>query len=253
MPPTSQSRPDHPSSDTSFRTVRWPGSWATRVPRSATVLHHIAHVLGTVGIVAGPVLGGLGLAVALAVVIVRRRQHDRLARGARLVHVLAPPEVDPHGAVTVWTNLVALLRPAWRRVLAGQPHLGFELTASSGGLGIALWVPAIVPTGMVERAVEAAWPGARTETTEAFPPLPTDGARNRRRAAPRPARALSVAGRSRRRPAPTAARRPFRVGRRHRRLRADPGPTGDRQAHRPPEPCRGHEALGATPRAGWPG
>jgi hypothetical protein len=141
----------------------------------STVLHHIAHVLGTVGIVAGPVLACLGLAVTLGVVIVRRRQHDRMARGARLVHVLAPPDVDPHGAVTVWTNLVALLRPAWRRVLSGQPHLGFELTAGAGGLGIALWVPAIVPAGMVERAVEAAWPGARTETTEAFPPLPTGG------------------------------------------------------------------------------
>jgi hypothetical protein len=33
---------------------------------------------------------------------------------------------DPEGAATLWTNLVALLRPAWRRVLCGQPHLCFE-------------------------------------------------------------------------------------------------------------------------------
>ena len=53
--------------------------------------------------------------------------------GARLVRVLAPPDVDPQGAATLWTNLVALLRPAWRRLLGGQPHLGFELTAGTAG------------------------------------------------------------------------------------------------------------------------
>ena len=98
-----------------------------------------------------------------------------MGEGARLVRVLTPPEVDPQGAATLWTNLVALLRPAWRRVLGGQPHLGFELTASDGGLTIALWVPGQIPPGLVERAVEAAWPGARTETVPAVPPLSGPG------------------------------------------------------------------------------
>ena len=138
---------------------------------TSQVLHHIGHVLATFGIVAGRCW--------LARHWWWRWQWRSCGEGstngwrerARLVHVLAPPEVDPRGAVTLWTNLVALLRPAWRRVLGGQPHLGFELTAGAGGLGIALWVPAVVPVGMVERAVEAAWPGARTETTEASPPF----------------------------------------------------------------------------------
>ena len=138
---------------------------------TSRVLHHLGHALATFGIVALPVLAGASLVVVLAVAMARRRQYERMAAGARLVHVLAPPEVDPRGAVTLWTNLVALLRPAWRRVLGSQPHLGFELTAGAGGLGIALWVPGVVPVGMVERAVEAAWPGARTETTEASAPL----------------------------------------------------------------------------------
>ncbi len=94
-----------------------------------------------------------------------------MAQGARLVRVLAPPEVDPEGAATLWSNLVALLRPAWRRGLGGQPHLGFELTAADGALGVGFWVPGPVPPGLVERAVEAAWPGARTETVPAVPPL----------------------------------------------------------------------------------
>ena len=98
-----------------------------------------------------------------------------MGEGARLVRVLTPPDVDPQGAATLWTNLVALLRPAWRRFLGEQPHLGFELTASDGGLTIAIWVPGQIPAGLVERAVEAAWPGARTETVPAVPPLVGDG------------------------------------------------------------------------------
>jgi hypothetical protein len=139
------------------------------------ILHHVGHVLSALGIVALPVVAGTSFVVVLAVAVVRRRQFDQMAAHARLVRVLAPPEVDPRGAVTLWTNLVALLRPAWRRVVGSQPHLGFELTAGAGGLGIALWVPSVVPLGMVERAVEAAWPGARTETTEPSPPLPGQG------------------------------------------------------------------------------
>ena len=91
------------------------------------------------------------------------------------MQVLAPPDVDPQGAATLWTNLVALLRPAWRRALGGQPHLAFELTATDAGLTIAWWVPGHVPPGLVERAVEAAWPGARTETLPATPPLAGGG------------------------------------------------------------------------------
>ncbi len=166
MPPVTPNDPVTPMPDGPLaHFLAHPGAETDRV------LHHVGHVLAAVGIVAGPVLVGISLVAGLAVSVVRRRQRERMAAHARLVHVLAPPEVDPRGAVTLWTNLVALLRPAWRRVLGSQPHLGFELTAGPGGLGIALWVPAVVPAGMVERAVEAAWPGARTETTEASPPL----------------------------------------------------------------------------------
>ena len=40
---------------------------------------------------------------------------------------------------------------------------------------IRLWVPGTVPPGLAERAVEAAWPGARTITSPAAPPLPPGG------------------------------------------------------------------------------
>jgi len=142
---------------------------------TSRLLHHIAHVLATAGAHLGPPVFGAVLTVAVAVAVLRRRQAARMAEGARLVRILAPPEVDPEGAATLWSNLVALLRPAWRRLLGGQPHLGFEITSGPHGLRIGLWVPGSVPEGLVERAIEAAWPGARTETTEAAAPLSGPG------------------------------------------------------------------------------
>jgi hypothetical protein len=139
------------------------------------LIHHVEHALAPVAMAVGP--GALGVVVlgALALYVTRKRQARLLAHGAHLVRILAPPDVDPYGATTLWTNLVSLLRPAWRRLLGGQPHLAFEVTASDGGLAIALWVPGIVPPGLVARAVEAAWPGARTETVPAVAPLTASG------------------------------------------------------------------------------
>ncbi|MGH9081763.1 MAG: type VI secretion protein, partial [Acidimicrobiales bacterium] len=138
---------------------------------TAHVLHELGHVAARLGVTAGPALAAVVIAVAVTVTLARRAQARRLGEGARLVRVLAPPDVDAQGAATLWTNLVALLRPAWRRLLGAQPHLGFELVATDAGLTIAWWVPGSVPPGLVERAIEAAWPGARTETVPAGPPL----------------------------------------------------------------------------------
>ena len=131
----------------------------------------------------GPIVGPI-LAVAITSAVVarrrwRRRYHEKLVTDARLVTVLAPPTVDPSGAITVWSNLVGLLRPGWRRRFSGQPHLGFELTFTDDGVQIRLWVPGLVPPGMVERAIEAAWPGAHTRTTPAKPPIPLAAAAGR--------------------------------------------------------------------------
>ncbi|WP_369805271.1 type IV secretory system conjugative DNA transfer family protein [Pseudonocardia sp. MH-G8] len=101
-----------------------------------------------------------------------RRRDDRLLADARQVTVLAPPTVDPAGGEALWANLVGLLRPTWRRLLAGQPHLVYEYVFTNTGATIRLWVPGAVPPGLVERAVEAAWPGSHTRTEPAAAPLP---------------------------------------------------------------------------------
>ncbi|MEV7908077.1 Tn3 family transposase, partial [Streptomyces anulatus] len=79
------------------------------------------------------------------------------------------------GAEALWGNLVGLLRPAWKRLLFGQSHLVFEYVFGSGGVNIRLWGPGVIPQHMVEHAVEAAWPSARTAVQEAAPPVPLAG------------------------------------------------------------------------------
>ncbi|WP_439381550.1 helicase HerA domain-containing protein [Amycolatopsis lexingtonensis] len=102
----------------------------------------------------------------------RGRCHAALLADARCITVLATPTVDPAGGVLLWSNLVGLLRPSWRRWFAGQPHLAWEYRFSEHGVTLRLWVPGVIPPGLVERAIEAAWPGAHTRTVPADPPLP---------------------------------------------------------------------------------
>lgn len=114
----------------------------------------------------------VALAVLLVALLVVWRvlalRHRRQAR-ARRIKILPPPQVDPQGARMLWMGLHALLRPWWRRVLFGQPHLAWEITAAPEDVEVALRVPGEVPPGLVERAVEVAFPGARTEVSDADP------------------------------------------------------------------------------------
>ena len=127
------------------------------------------------------------LAVAVgggALVIARRwwahRCHDRFVAHARIVTVLSPPTVDPAGGPALWSYLVGLLRPRWRRWWRGQPPLAYEYVFSAAGVAIRMWVPGVIPPGLVERAVQAAWPGAHIHTTTADPPIPAPGPGQRR-------------------------------------------------------------------------
>jgi Helicase HerA, central domain len=123
-----------------------------------TLVHHAlstaAHVLPTLTVVAAGVL-----ALVMAGARVRRW---RLARGARLVRIGIPPEVQPQGALLLWSALHDLLLPNPARLLTGQPHLSWEISASEQGTVFRLWVPRVIPLGLIERAIASAWPGAST-------------------------------------------------------------------------------------------
>ncbi len=97
---------------------------------------------------------------------VRAWRAARLADGARWVQVLPPPQVNREGAAQVWSALhTALQQAPRRRRLYGPQHVAWELHWGDGGaVRFGIWVPGTVAPGLVERAVEGAWPGARTIT-----------------------------------------------------------------------------------------
>lgn len=113
-------------------------------------------------------LGRFAIIFALAVAgsfVVSRwfrfRRNARLSRDSRAFRILPGPDVGPEGAVLLWMALHALLRPPWKRLMFGQPHLSWEVFANGHDADIRLWVAAGVPPGLVEQAVQSAWPGSR--------------------------------------------------------------------------------------------
>lgn len=91
---------------------------------------------------------------------VRAWRGQRWARDARTLTITPPVEVDAAGARQLWTHLTGLAHPWWRRVLYGQPHLVWEYTWIGRAAQISVSVPGVIPIGLVERAITAAWPGA---------------------------------------------------------------------------------------------
>jgi hypothetical protein len=144
------------------------------------LLARLRDLVLTWGPIAAPMLAVLIVGVVVGRRWWARRRHERLLADAREVTVLAPPQVDPAGGAALWSNLVGLLRPAWRRWFTGQPHVACEYVFSEAGVAIRLWVPGVIPPGLVERAIEAAWPGAHTRVGSATPPLPVPGEGQRR-------------------------------------------------------------------------
>lgn len=140
------------------------------------LLHHLEAIAHTW---APPLLAVLVAAVAAyaaMVALVRRRRGRALAEDARLVEICAPPEAAVSGAAALWANLLALHRPRLARAVRGQPHLGFEYCFTGDGASIRMWIPRAVPPGLVEHAIEAAWPGAHALLLEQpAPPLPLTG------------------------------------------------------------------------------
>jgi hypothetical protein len=135
----------------------------------------IAHLAATDGPTAGPALAAAAVVLVGLREWLGRRRHAAMRQGARQVIILAPPEVDPDGAAALWLNLAGLLRSRWTRLRSGQPHLAFEYAWDQSGLVISMWIPGPVPVTLVQRAIEAAWPAARTTVAPAGALLP-DGA-----------------------------------------------------------------------------
>ena len=98
-------------------------------------------------------------------------------RPPRLVQITAPPQAAITGAHSLWANLLGLHRPWHRRLLHGQAHVTFEYLFGEDGMSMRMWVPAEVSPGLVEHAIEAAWPGARATVTDLARLGPADAER----------------------------------------------------------------------------
>ncbi|MFE3452468.1 ATP-binding protein [Nonomuraea sp. NPDC059194] len=124
-------------------------------------------------------LGAIAISATILFILVRaavvRLRQSYLTRSSRCVEILPPPVANLPGAEALWGNLIGLLRPAWKRLLLGQPHLAFEYLFGVNGIRIRLWVPGCIPQELVEHAIEAAWPSARTLIHEPTAPVPLDG------------------------------------------------------------------------------
>ncbi|GAA1440966.1 MULTISPECIES: type IV secretory system conjugative DNA transfer family protein [Nocardiopsis] len=141
-----------------------------------SVLSDLDGVLGVfttlAGIVGAAVLPWWWVPVVWAGLIASKRclvwvRHRHWAHGAQVVEILPPPTAEIHHAEAFWTQMLGLLRPAWKRALFGQPQVAWEYVIDQAGLRIRVWVPGGLPPRMVSRAVEATWPGASTTTSPA--------------------------------------------------------------------------------------
>ena len=122
----------------------------------------LAHETLEAALPLAPFAAAIALVLAIAAVVLGRRRERRLAEGARLIAIGVPPEVEPEGALLLWSALHDLLRPRLARFLVGQPQLAWEIDAGEGGSAFKIWVPRAVPPGLVERALASAWPGITT-------------------------------------------------------------------------------------------
>jgi hypothetical protein len=116
-------------------------------------------------------VGALAAALLVTRLLLARMRERRLARGARLLELAVPPELDAEGGLLLWSALHDLLRPRFARLFGGQPQLAWEIAADRGGSRFQLWLPGAVPPGLAERALVSAWPGITTSTIE----QPRDG------------------------------------------------------------------------------
>jgi hypothetical protein len=130
--------------------------------------HHMHQLIVTVEGLLPWVASAIAVILVFATVAGRLRDR-RVGRDARVIRVGVPPEVESGGAELLWSVLHDILRPPFKRLLEGQPHLSWEITADEFGTAFQLWVPRQVPPGLIERAISAAWPGATISELEDDP------------------------------------------------------------------------------------
>lgn len=144
---------------------RYSSTVARLLQHPGTPLHALAgrlHHLLAAGVRLAPWIGAALATAWIAATVAKSWRDRRAARDPRLIRIGVPPDVDGAGAELLWSVLHDILRPPLNRLLEGQPHLSWEITADQHGTAFQLWVPRQLARGLIERAIAAAWPGAST-------------------------------------------------------------------------------------------
>ncbi|WP_131737648.1 type IV secretory system conjugative DNA transfer family protein [Actinomadura roseirufa] len=154
------------------------GTIAHQLTNFAADLPHGPHMILSDLTCYGPAALAGVLGTAAAVMAARRAvwawRNARLAPGARVIEIAVPPQVEADSAAAWWAHLVGLTLPAYKRAWYGQPHLAFEYLADHDGVRFQVWVPGVIPPGLVEKTIRSAWPGATLTTRAATSPLPEE-------------------------------------------------------------------------------
>ncbi|MFD0857170.1 type IV secretory system conjugative DNA transfer family protein, partial [Actinomadura adrarensis] len=105
---------------------------------------------------------------------VRRWRNLHHARGARLIEIAVPPDVESGSAAAWWKHQAGQLTSRWKRLVFGQPHLAFEYVADENGVRFQVWVPGTIAPGVIEKSIQAAWPGSTITTRPVTSPVPVE-------------------------------------------------------------------------------
>lgn len=136
--------------------------------------HWLAHAATSVAERYVPLVVALLVVAVLARRLIAGWHSGRGAQAASFLEILAPPTVEAHGAEAFWSNVHALLKPAWRGTLSGRPQAVFEIHSTAHRVRFGLWVPQSAGAH-IARAVAAGWPGTTVVPSDSAPPLPTTG------------------------------------------------------------------------------
>jgi hypothetical protein len=151
-------------------------------PDPTVLLEHaraIGHGILTELTALAPTVAAVALATVASITAARWWAARRRAQGARFIQIGVPPAAEPAAASLLWAALHDLLRPRFARLLGGQPQIAWEAHASEAGTTFGIWTPGTIPSGLVERAITAAWPGATVTVAQPPPELPFSQARAR--------------------------------------------------------------------------
>lgn len=78
----------------------------------------------------------------------------RLGRRGRRIRILVPPSIPTDGGAALWAALHAHIKPAWKRLISGQPYFAWEVSVDVDHVELSSCHQRACPQGSSIRAFE---------------------------------------------------------------------------------------------------